>query len=304
MKEIYFAGGCFWGVEEYFKQIKGVVATNVGYANGATATTSYNELKNTDHSEAVFLQYDENIVGLNFLLDMYYKIIDPESVNKQGNDVGRQYRTGIYFVDEEDKPVIEKSIDLLQKNLGIKAVIEVEKLKNYIKAEEYHQNYLQNNPHGYCHILKSEFENARAAKPIADSINDKESYSDLKERLTSLQYEVTQNCATEPPFQNEYWDHFEDGVYVDIVSGEPLFSSADKFECGGGWAAFSKPISPDLVQEYYDNSHGMIRTEVKSSKSQSHLGHIFDDGPAELGGMRYCINSASLKFIPLKDFKK
>lgn len=302
MKEIYLAGGCFWGVEEYFKQIKGVVATSVGYANGNSEDASYKTIGETNHSETVYIQYDESVVGLSFLLDMYYKIIDPTSVNKQGHDTGSQYRTGIYFTDNSDVDIINKSITKLEKEENIKSVIEIEALKHYVKAEDYHQDYLENNPGGYCHIGLSSFEEAKNVKP------EREKYSvdqeELKKRLTPLQYEVTQNSATETPFDNEYWDNEEEGIYVDIVSNEPLFSSVDKFECGAGWAAFAKPLSPELLAEYEDRSLGRVRTEVKSSYASSHLGHVFDDGPTELGGMRYCINSASLLFVPKSQMKE
>ena len=127
---------------------------------------------------------------------------------------------------------------------------------------------------------------------------------ELKKRLTPLQYEVTQNDATEPPFQNEYWDHEEEGIYVDIVSGEPLFSSRDKYDAGCGWPSFTKPIESDTITEHLDLSHGMIRTEVRSKIADSHLGHVFEDGPPDKGGLRYCINSAALRFIPKEDLEK
>lgn len=168
MKEIYLAGGCFWGVEEYFKNIKGVCETSVGYANGNTETTTYKELKLTNHAEVVYVKYDESVIGLNFLLDMYYKIIDPLSLNKQGEDEGAQYRTGIYYVSESDITLIKESINKLEKLLGKTCVIESLPLSNFVTAEDYHQNYLQNNPTGYCHLRKVDFDYAKSVEPTVD----------------------------------------------------------------------------------------------------------------------------------------
>ncbi|MFI3261188.1 MAG: peptide-methionine (S)-S-oxide reductase MsrA [bacterium] len=166
MKNIYLAGGCFWGVEEYFKQIKGVTLTSVGYANGNSLDASYKTIKETNHAEAVYIEYNEEIVGLEFLLEMYYKVIDPTSVNKQGEDVGTQYRTGIYYTSTSDLEIINKSISNLENTLNIKVAIEIEELKGYVDAEEYHQDYLEKNPTGYCHISKSSFEDAKNTTPI------------------------------------------------------------------------------------------------------------------------------------------
>lgn len=168
MKEIYFAGGCFWGVEEYFKQIKGVVKTTVGYANGNTNNPTYKTLKETMHVETVYIKYDDSIVGLEFLLSMFYKVIDPTSINKQGEDEGTQYRSGIYYTNNLDLDVINKSINNLEKEINTKTAIEIEQLNGFFDAEEYHQNYLENNPTGYCHISKSSFEDAKNATPILD----------------------------------------------------------------------------------------------------------------------------------------
>ncbi len=165
MKEIYLAGGCFWGLEKYFKQIKGVIKTSVGYANGTTDNPDYKTIKETNHAETVFIKYDASIVGLEFLLDMYYKVIDPLSINKQGEDVGTQYRTGIYYNNQEDLIIINNSINNLEKKLNNKVAIEIEELNNFNNAEEYHQNYLEKNPNGYCHISKSSFLDAKNSKP-------------------------------------------------------------------------------------------------------------------------------------------
>ncbi|MFI3252393.1 MAG: peptide-methionine (S)-S-oxide reductase MsrA [bacterium] len=166
MKEIYLAGGCFWGVEEYFKQIKGVLNTKVGYANGTTNNPVYKTIKETNHAEVVYVEYDELICSLEFLLEMYYKVIDPLSVNKQGEDVGTQYRTGIYYTQNEDLELINKSVNSLEEKLNAKVAIEVELLNGFYDAEEYHQDYLEKNPSGYCHISKKSFEDAKNTKPF------------------------------------------------------------------------------------------------------------------------------------------
>lgn len=302
LKTIYLAGGCFWGTEKYLEQIEGVVSTEVGYANGQTENPSYEDVcyKNTGHAETVKVEYDANVLSLKDLLTLFYEVIDPTSVNRQGNDVGTQYRTGIYYIDEVDLPIIKESLKELKREYPVPLAIEVEPLSNYYPAEEYHQKYLDKNPGGYCHIGEAEFAKAKAMQAAKKPYQVK-SKEELENTLTPLQYEVTQNSGTEPPFQNEYWQNFKEGIYVDITTGEPLFVSTDKFESGCGWPSFSKPISPDLVRELNDNSHGMQRIEVRSKTGDAHLGHVFPDGPRELGGLRYCINSASLKFIPKEE---
>lgn len=298
-KEIYLAGGCFWGTEKYLENIPGVLFTEVGYANGNTEAPIYEEVcsNNTGYAETVKVEYEDNKIGLPFILKLYYDVIDPVSVNRQGGDTGTQYRTGIYFTDAEDETVILASIDELQKNYQEKIAIEVKPLSSYYKAEEYHQKYLDKNPGGYCHIGKGKFEEAKkAVDPSRKYV--KKSINELKENLNEMQFNVTQNSQTEPPYQNEYFNTFEQGIYVDITTGEPLFLSGDKFESGCGWPSFSRPIDSGLIKKITDRSHGMLRTEVRSSKGDAHLGHVFEDGPIEQGGLRYCINSAALKFIP------
>lgn len=297
-KKIYLAGGCFWGLEKYLGNIPGVISTEAGYANGRTDQPTYEEVcrKNTGHAETVSIEYDPSKISLRGLLSLFYKVIDPTTLNRQGNDVGSQYRTGIYYLDQEDLPVIRKSLEDLQKNYKKPVAIEAKPLENYWPAEEYHQKYLDKNPGGYCHIRPEYFELAKK------SVVDPEDYAaanpeSMKETLQPLQYNVTMKNGTEPPYQNEYWDHFEEGIYVDITTGEPLFTSKDKFEACG-WPSFSRPIDPDVVHSKLDVSHGMIRNEVRSRVGDIHLGHVFEDGPVESGGLRYCINSAALRFIP------
>jgi len=298
-KEIYLAGGCFWGTEKYFQNINGVTETKVGYANGNTQNPTYDEVchHNTGHAETVKVIYEDTILTLPLLLDLYYDVIDPVSINKQGGDIGTQYRTGIYFVDLQDEEVIKNSMEELQKKYKEKVAIEVSQLLNFYSAEEYHQKYLDKNPNGYCHIGKEKFEKVINAVDISKKYT-KKSNEELINSLTNIQFDVTQNSATEAPFVNEYYNEYKEGIYVDITTGEPLFVSSDKFESGCGWPSFSRPINENLVTEIKDKSHGMIRTEVRRKTGDAHLGHVFEDGPTQLGGLRYCINSASLKFIP------
>lgn len=297
-KEIYLAGGCFWGTEQYLQHIQGILATEVGYANGNTENPTYEEVcrKDTGHSEAVKVEYEDTVIGLPYILELYYDVINPVSVNRQGGDVGSQYRTGIYYIDEQDVSVIESSISKLQEKYKEKIAIERLPLNNYYKAEEYHQKYLDKNPGGYCHIGADKFEKAKKAIDKNKKF-EKKSLEKLKKDLTTEQFEVTQNSATEAPFKNEYFNEFSQGIYVDITTGEPLFMSADKFDSGCGWPSFSKPIDTAMINELKDTSIGRVRTEVRSSHGDAHLGHVFTDGPKESGGLRYCINSASLRFI-------
>ena len=293
MAEIYLAGGCFWGLEEYFSRISGVLQTSVGYTNGQVETTNYQLIKETDHAETVQIIYDEKAVSLREILLYYFRVIDPLSVNQQGNDRGRQYRTGIYYLEEADLPTINTVVREQELLIGRKIAVEVEKLRHYILAEDYHQDYLKKNPGGYCHIDVRD-----AEKPLIDAANyEKPSQAVLRESLSEESYRVTQEAATEAPFRNAYDQTFEEGIYVDITTGEPLFFAKDKFASGCGWPSFSRPISKELIPYYQDLSHGMERIEVRSRSGNAHLGHVFTDGPQELGGLRYCINSASLRFI-------
>lgn len=304
MKEIYLAAGCFWGAEKYFSLIPGVVSTEVGYANGRIDNPTYKEVctDTTGFAETVKIKYNEEEISLTFLLDQFYKVIDPTSLNRQGKDRGTQYRTGIYYTNPEDEAIIKGSVVLLSESLKDPVAIEVKPLNNFYPAEEYHQDYLEKNPGGYCHIGALYFEEAK--KAIDKKTIKKAGKEELKNKLTPMQYEVTQNDATEPPFNNEYYDNFKEGIYVDIVSGEPLFISTDKFESGCGWPSFSKPISKSMLEEKEDHSFGRSRIEVRSKDSNAHLGHVFEDGPQELGGLRYCINSASLRFVPRDKMKE
>ena len=293
MAEIYLAGGCFWGLEEYFSRITGVIDTTVGYANGQVESTNYQLIHQTDHAETVQVTYDENLLSLREILLYYFRVVDPLSINKQGNDIGRQYRTGIYYTNDTDVPVINEVVKEQERRFGQKIAVEVEPLRHYVLAEDYHQDYLKKNPGGYCHINVND-----AYQPLVDPGQyEKPSENALKENLSEEAYQVTQHAATERPFQNEYFATFEEGIYVDVTTGEPLFFASDKFDAGCGWPSFTRPIAKDVIKYYQDKSHGMERIEVRSRSGNAHLGHVFTDGPQEQGGLRYCINSAALRFI-------
>ena len=301
VKTIYLAGGCFWGLEAYMQKLNGVEDAISGYANGKTENPSYYDLKTSGHAETVKVLYNPEIISLEDILAHYLRVVNPVSINKQGNDVGTQYRTGIYYTDEAEKAIIENVLAKEQTKHDKPIAIEVEPLRQFYEAEEYHQDYLEKNPGGYCHIDLSLADKPldKDEEPIIDSSRYiKPSDEELKKNLTDIQYDVTQNSATERAFSHEYHDSFKRGIYVDITTKEPLFSSTDKFESGCGWPSFSKPISKDVVKYFEDNSHFMHRTEVRSRSGNAHLGHLFNDGPKELGGQRYCINGASLEFIP------
>lgn len=298
IKTIYLAGGCFWGTEYYFQNIKGILKTIVGYANGKTEDTNYEIVASTDHSETVKIYYDFSVISLTEILLHFFRIIDPHSVNRQGNDIGRQYRTGIYWEkdDEKSKKIVEDFFKYQEEKIGNIAVESAE-IKNFIKAEEYHQDYLEKNPNGYCHVNLNLIDEPL----IEDDRKFIESNEKKREILNDLSYDVMVNSATERPFTSELNDEYRKGIYIDKLSKKPLFVSTDKFDSGCGWPSFSKPIVTDELEEVKDNSYGMVRTEVRSKSSDSHLGHVFPDGPRDMGGLRYCINGAALKFIPYEE---
>ncbi len=304
LREIYFAGGCFWGVESYFSQVPGVRSATVGYANGDTANPSYQEVctGKTGHAETVHLVYDPDQVSLQTLTEHFFLIINPLTLNRQGNDSGSQYRSGVYYTDEGDLELLQQVMDAEQEKYTAPIQTELLPLRCYYLAEDYHQDYLEKNPGGYCHIDFSSL--ADFPRLEQSSAYSRPSDQEIRSMLTEEQYRVTQENATERPFSGEYDQLFEPGIYVDVVTGEPLFLSADKYDAGCGWPSFSRPIDAEAVVESSDTSYGMNRTEVRSRIGDSHLGHVFSDGPAALGGMRYCINSASLRFVPYAEMEK
>ena len=302
---IYLAGGCFWGLEKLMQSIPGVTDAVSGYANGTgEADANYKAVcaGGTGFRETVKVTYEPGLVSLDALLLAYFYVVDPTVENRQGNDVGSQYQTGVYYTDDASKETVER-IAALERGRREKFAVEIGPLVNFFPAEEYHQDYLDRNPGGYCHIPRAEIELFSRLK-IDPGDYKKPAAEAIRDRLTDEQYRVTQESATESPFRNEFWNQFEKGIYVDVVTGEPLFSSADKFESSCGWPAFSKPIEEPAVVELPDDSHGMHRTEVRSRAGDSHLGHVFTGDRESPNGVRYCINSASLRFVPYEKMEQ
>jgi len=301
---IYLGGGCFWGMEHLMQSIPGVIDVQSGYANGSCEEDAVYETVcggETGFREVVRVEYDPDEVSLDALLLAYFYVIDPTVENRQGNDIGTQYQTGIYYTDDAAREVVER-IAGIEKSRSKEFHVEIGPLINYYPAEEYHQDYLANNPFGYCHIPMEEI--ALFSRLRIDPGDYKKPAEDvIKEKLTEEQYYVTQENGTEYAFFNEYWGLFDKGIYVDVVTGEPLFTSLDKYESSCGWPAFTKPIEEPAVVEIEDNSLGMQRTEVRSRAGNSHLGHVFTEDPESPNGVRYCINSAALRFIPYEEME-
>lgn len=316
LREIYLAGGCFWGVEAFMARIPGVADTEVGYANGITENPTYEAVcrGDTGHAETVRVMYDPRQVSTEKLLEAFFSIIDPLSKNRQGNDIGTQYRTGVYYTSPDDLTAIQRVFTAEQAKYNRPLNVERKPLSNFYPAEEYHQDYLDKNPNGYCHVNFDGLDDLEAPSVTESGTVKKvevspEKYAlpseeELKKKLSEIQYRVTRKAATEAPFENEYCDNKEPGIYVDVATGEPLFSSLDKFDSGSGWPSFTQPIAPEVLRSDRDTSHGMEREEVRSRVGNSHLGHVFDDGPKAKGGLRYCINSAALRFIPVQDLER
>ena len=300
-----FAGGCFWCMFKPFSNYDGVEKIIAGYTGGIAENPTYEEVCSeiTGHLEAIQIVYDDTLVRYEDLLDIFWKQIDPTDEGGQFNDRGNRYKTAIFYHDENQKKLAIESKEALEKSNLFEDPIMTEILpaeKFYI-AEEYHQDYYKKEPIHY----ELYFRGSGRYDFIKNNWDKNNINRDkLKESLSPIQFEVTQNDQTEPPFKNEYWDNKEEGIYVDIVSGDVLFTSRDKFDSGCGWPSFTKPVSEKVLREKSDFSHGMYRTEVRSTKANSHLGHVFDDGPKESGGLRYCINSAALKFIPQDKMKE
>ncbi len=272
--EAIFAGGCFWCLEDQFEQMTGVTEVVSGYTGGRQPNPTYKDLTSgkTDHVEAVKVSYDPNQLKYVDLLNVYWDEIDPHQAFEKGRS-GYQYRSVIYATTADQIQIAQQSRDRLQsKHPAKKVSTEIRAAQRFYPAEAHHQNFYRKQ---------------------RERMDERQ----LKERLTEMQFYVTQKDGTEPPFRNEYWDNKKPGIYVDVVSGEPLFSSTDKFRSGTGWPSFTRPLEADHVVEVKDTSHGMTRVEVRSKYGDSHLGHVFPDGPAPTG-LRYCINSAALKFIP------
>ncbi len=309
-EKITLAGGCFWCVEADIEKLPGIVSAISGFM-GDNKKASYEEVSSgkTKHLEVVQVIFDNKKTTLYKILEKFWTSIDPTDSGGQFVDRGRQYTTAIFYYDENQKSIAQKTKDKIDKAGIFKKEIMTPILKAQVfyPAQKYHQDYYKKNSlkyklyrfnSGRDQFIQKAWKD-RTLKFSSEQLYISPSQEDLKKQLTNLQYKVTQEDATEPPFKNKYWDNKKKGIYVDIVSGEPLFSSTDKFKSGTGWPSFTKPIDPNGISEHIDISLGLPRTEVRSSLSDSHLGHVFKDGPKPLG-LRYCINSAALKFIPLE----
>ncbi|WP_102027271.1 peptide-methionine (R)-S-oxide reductase MsrB [Salirhabdus sp. Marseille-P4669] len=304
LEKATFAGGCFWCLVEPFDTRPGIESVISGYTGGFKENPTYEEVcsDTTGHYEAVQITFDPAIFPYEKLIEIYWTLIDPTDAGGQFHDRGSSYRTAIFYHNEEQKQIATRSKQQLDASgkFSKPIVTEILPAKTFYPAEEHHQDYYLKNQLHYKMYKKG----SGREDFIKQNWGKEKDLQKLREVLSPMQYNVTQENGTEPPFRNEYWDHEEDGIYVDIVSGEPLFSSTDKYDAGCGWPSFTKPLVDKQVKEDLDTSFGMRRIEVRSAYGDSHLGHVFEDGPVDKGGLRYCINSAALRFIPKDELEE
>lgn len=304
LKKATFAGGCFWCMVEPFDEQPGIESIVSGYTGGHVENPTYEQVcaDNTGHVEAVEITYNPEIFPYEDLVELFWRQIDPTDDGGQFHDRGSSYQTAIFYHDDSQKEIAEKSKQALVDSKKFKKpiVTPIIPAETFYEAEKEHQYYYKQN-HFHYKLYKKGSGRQQFIEKNWKNTYDK---ADLKNKLTEEQYYVTQENGTEQPFRNEYWDHDEEGIYVDIISGDVLFSSKDKFASDCGWPSFTKPVSGKKVTEKVDQTHGMVRTEIRSKEADSHLGHVFEDGPIEEGGLRYCMNSAALRFIKREDMEK
>jgi peptide-methionine (S)-S-oxide reductase len=300
MNSAVFGLGCFWGAERIFWQIDGVYTTAVGYAGGFTPNPTYQEVCSgrTGHTEAVLVVFDPEKVSYGELLAEFWEAHDPTQGMRQGNDTGTQYRSAIYYADDEQRKVAEETRDAYERALRDAAygpiTTEIAPAGAFYYAEDYHQQYLQKVPNGYCGLGGTGVSCPIGLRMGATGDELPRTDEEWRKRLSTEQYAVLREAATERPFSGEYVDTDEDGLYHCAACAKPLFDSRTKYHSGTGWPSFTETVSPEAVELVDDSSHGMVRTEVRCAHCHSHLGHVFDDGPREAGGQRWCMNSVAL----------